>query len=137
MATAWQVHQLRGKPSGDVQPARKPMLSIPNQVQQITGPFSDTQQNEVWAAFAAPLTDWEALLDLDCLEPDPKTRKAAMSNNRLKPFWMGAEQKEIIGPGSGTEAVFGKCTFQIYPTVLSSSTASSITKSNSSAKQQL
>eukprot|EP00961_Rhodomonas_salina_P010211 137349-Rhodomonas_salina.1 len=41
--------------------------------------------------------DWEALADLDSLEPDPSNRKQAMPNEGLSPFWLGAEKKEMDG----------------------------------------
>ena len=60
----------------------------------------DQEMNAVWAYNAelcAPRTDWEKLADIDCLEGDPPHRRVAMRNLRLKPFWLGAEQKEMAG----------------------------------------
>eukprot|EP00961_Rhodomonas_salina_P067783 910159-Rhodomonas_salina.1 len=54
----------------------------------------------LWAAACvtdSPLMsdDWEALADLDSLEPDPSNWKQAMSSECLCPFWLGAEKKEV------------------------------------------
>ena len=43
------------------------------------------------------LVAWDALADIDCLESDPKHRRQAMQNDRLKPFWQGAKLDEMLG----------------------------------------
>eukprot|EP00961_Rhodomonas_salina_P101306 1363405-Rhodomonas_salina.2 len=60
------------KQSGDVQPGSAPQLRISEDSLQTPGPFTDNQLNCVWAAFCDPRTDWDALANIDCLEPDPK-----------------------------------------------------------------
>eukprot|EP00961_Rhodomonas_salina_P049313 662252-Rhodomonas_salina.1 len=82
------------KPSGDVQPGSTPQLRPSVDSMQAPGSFTDNQLNCVWAAFCDrnPRTDWNALADIDCLEPDPKHCNTAMHNSRLKPFWLGAEK---------------------------------------------
>ncbi len=40
---------------------------------------------------------YEVLSDLDMLVPNPANRKEAMGNERLKPFWLDSEKKEMSG----------------------------------------
>eukprot|EP00961_Rhodomonas_salina_P092106 1239496-Rhodomonas_salina.2 len=92
------------QPSGDVpfnmpselQPSRRP-----ESISEFR-PFVGCNNNVAWAAACLSdetmmLDDWESLADLDSLEPHPATRKQTMANERLRPFWLGAEKKEMDG----------------------------------------
>eukprot|EP00961_Rhodomonas_salina_P283219 3827396-Rhodomonas_salina.1 len=74
-------------PLSDLQPSQRPE-SIAE-----FGPFTDANKNQVWAVACLVddtmlRDDWESWADLDSLEPDPSTRKQAMANDRLRPFWL-------------------------------------------------
>ena len=110
LATIWEPVHLpdRGpatlRPSGDHSNPPRAVIHYPSTspTRPIPGPFTDEQLNVIWALHAdtgdmASRTDWEALADIDCLEPDPPHRRRAMQNARLKPFWLGAEDKEMKG----------------------------------------
>ena len=106
LMTVWEPVRLppRGpttlRPSGDNQSPSRADIFIPSLSTPPPGPFTEDQLNVIWALHAetlSPRTDWETLADLDCLEPDPPHRRRAMQNARLKPFWLGAEEKEMQG----------------------------------------
>eukprot|EP00961_Rhodomonas_salina_P299787 3939207-Rhodomonas_salina.3 len=43
------------------------------------------------------LKGYEALADIDILEPDPANHKQAMKNPCLRPIWIESQNKEIKG----------------------------------------
>mmetsp|Transcript_27856 Transcript_27856/g.65715 ORF Transcript_27856/g.65715 Transcript_27856/m.65715 type:complete len:97 (-) Transcript_27856:1858-2148(-) len=64
----------------------------------VDGPFSNERRNEIWRVLASQMIKgYEALADIDMLEPDPANHTAAMKNPRLKPFWLESEGKEMKG----------------------------------------
>jgi hypothetical protein len=65
---------------------------------QLAGPFSDVKRNEIWQVLASQMAEgYEHLADLDMLEPNPPNRTHAMRNERLRPFWVQSEEKEMQG----------------------------------------
>ena len=105
LTSIWSTARAQRLHSGDVAPPQlaELQMSVKPDAFAEWGPFRDHQMNMVWIAAAIDdsgeilRTDWQTLSDIDILEPDPKTRKIAMANPRLKPFWLGAEHKEITG----------------------------------------
>lgn len=62
------------------------------------GPFQDLELNEVWRVLTWQMQDnYNQLADMDMLEADPASRKAAMAHPRLRPFWMASEDKKMTG----------------------------------------
>eukprot|EP00961_Rhodomonas_salina_P212497 2869930-Rhodomonas_salina.2 len=65
---------------------------------QPAGPFQDQLRNDVWLLLASQMMEnYEQLVDIDMLEPNPANQNEAMRNHRLKPFWLDSEQKEMDG----------------------------------------
>eukprot|EP00961_Rhodomonas_salina_P008411 114423-Rhodomonas_salina.1 len=62
------------------------------------GPFADQDRNEIWHILASQMLEgYEALADIDMLEPDPANHTQAMKNPLLRPFWIESQNKEIKG----------------------------------------
>ena len=102
VSAVWMAARRKHLHSGDVAPPVRSELQLPANPEAYCdwGPFADRDRNLVWAAAVMQhedlmRMDWDTLTDIDVLEPDPKTRRQAMANPRLKPFWLGAENKEM------------------------------------------
>eukprot|EP00961_Rhodomonas_salina_P110329 1484965-Rhodomonas_salina.1 len=65
---------------------------------QQDGPFQDQHRNEIWRVLASQMMEnYNQLADIDMLEPNQANRKQVMKNERLRPFWIDSEGKELQG----------------------------------------